>query len=109
MPGSASKHWDMAKNSTANTWNLHSAGGIQVINMIQMSKDGGKCHEKNSREKENNAEKIDEKCSARSTTLNMTVNEGLKNEVILGERSKVEKGRNHLGSKDLSRQREDQE
>lgn len=45
----------------------------------------------------------------RSTTLNMTVNEGLKNEVILGEKPKVEKGRNHLGSEDLSRQREDQE
>lgn len=76
--------------------------------MIQMSKDGGKWHENNSGEKEN-AEKINEKCPVRSTTLNMTVNEGLKNEVILGERPKVEKGRNHLGSEDLSRQREDQE
>lgn len=60
-------------------------------------------------EKENKAEKIDEKGPVRSKTLNMTVNEGLKNEVLLGERPKVEKERNHLGSDDLSREREDQE
>lgn len=55
--------------------------------------------------KENKAEKIDEKSPVRSKTLNMTVNEGLKNEVQLGGRLKVEKERNHLGSDDLSRQR----
>lgn len=63
----------------------------------------------NAMKKENNAEKIDGKCPGRSTTLNLTVNESLKNEVILGEKPRVEKGRTQLGSEDLSRQREDQQ